>query len=67
MTYVSFVLYLSMTPSLVLLVPEESKHTVILSQDTYSFTFYPKPKIMMQYKENISCHKPFAYKLILPV
>lgn len=54
MTYVSFVLYLSMTPSSpVLLVSEESKHTVIFFQDTYSFTFYPKPKIMMQDKESM--------------
>lgn len=43
-----------MAPSTpVLLVSEESKHTVILSQDTYSFAFYPKPKIMMQDKENM--------------
>lgn len=69
----SFMLYLSMAPSSpVLLVSEESKHTVILSQDIYNFAFYPKPKIMMEYKENIvkeqvSCHKPFAYNLILPV
>lgn len=43
-----------MSPSSpVLLVSEESKHTVILSQDTYSFMFYPKPKIMIQDKENI--------------